>query len=121
MEKGKAPEAEKPAEVGPDPYAGGSLAQLTFKLPLNYRAAEQLVTTAIEEAQAPHRHDPLPALEPRICRRRSKAYKEWDLKIMLPPEKTESAAEGLQAAHCRQPDLSRHRARSARPWPATRN
>ncbi len=96
LEKGKAPVAEKPVVTGPDPYVGGSLAHLTFKLPLNYQAAEQLITSAIEAAKLPSETTSFRLSNPGYVEGDATAYKEWDLKVMLPPKTAKTLLTALQ-------------------------
>jgi SecD/SecF fusion protein len=83
-EKGKAA-AETPAP-GPNPYAGWSEARVRFKLPLNYRAVDQLITSAAEalqiapESVASH----VSSTDRNYTEGDLTAYPEWDVKLLLP-------------------------------------
>ncbi len=96
-EKGKGPGPETPAEVAaPDPFAGGSLAHLTFKLDVNYGSVEELIKGAIDAANLSSESVSFRLSNAEYTEGDTKAYKEWDLKIMLPPEKTQAVLTALQ-------------------------
>jgi SecD/SecF fusion protein len=86
-DKAAAEAAPKPA-AAPDPFAGGSLVQLKFKLPVNYQAVDQLVISAMEAMQIVPQSIAFQMSNPRYVEGDQMAYKEWDLKIMLSPERT---------------------------------
>jgi SecD/SecF fusion protein len=81
--------AEKPA-AGPDPYAGGAQTRLTFKVPLNQMAAKQLITAAIEASKLAIEAVPFQLSRPDFVEGDNTKYKEWDLKVLLPPAKAEA-------------------------------
>ena len=90
------PPIEKPLDIGPDPFLGGSLSQLTFKLELNYGAVEQLIASAIETAKLSSESLSFHLSNAEYAEGDQRAYKEWDLKIMLLPEKTEALLTAMQ-------------------------
>ncbi len=95
MEKGQGGAAEKPAP-GPDPYAGGSRAKLTFGLNVNHQAVEQLIASAMDAAKLAPESAPFQLLNSKYVEGDNTAYAEWDLKIMLPPEKAKALLTTLQ-------------------------
>jgi SecD/SecF fusion protein len=96
LDLGKTPATEKPLDVGPDPFAGGSLSHLTFDLELNHGAVEQLMASAIETAKVSAESPSFSLSNPEYTEGDQRAYKEWDLKILLSPEKTQTLLTGLK-------------------------
>jgi SecD/SecF fusion protein len=80
--------AERPA-AGPDPYAGGSQSRLTFKVALNQLAVKQLIISAIEANKLAPEAVPFQVSRPDFVEGDNAKYKQWDLKVLLPPAKAE--------------------------------
>ena len=75
---------------GPDPYAGGTVSQLTFGVPLNHQAVTELLATAIESPELALKVVDYQLTNDRYVEGDSIAYADWTLKIRLTPEKTEA-------------------------------
>ena len=60
---------------------------MTFKLAVNQLAAKQLVTSAIEGSKLAPEAVPFQLSRPNFVEGDNAAYKEWELKILLPPAK----------------------------------
>jgi SecD/SecF fusion protein len=82
-----------------DPYLGGSQTKLEFDLKVSHKTAEDMVTRALEDNES--------ALKIRVAQvpfeltnpdysEGDAPYKSWNLKIKLPPEKTELVLKTLK-------------------------
>ena len=100
--KGPAAAAEKLPAAGPNPYAGWCEAQLKFKLPLNYRAVDQLITKAGEAMQlTPEPDRDFHLSNPKYVEGDLTAFAEWDVKIMLPHGESQGPIEQTPATGSR--------------------
>ena len=82
--------------VGPNPFAGWCEAQLKFKLALNYRALDQLIASAAEAESIQLSPDMFHLSNPKYVEGDLTAFGEWDMKVMLPLEKTKALLGKLQ-------------------------
>lgn len=91
-----AAEAAKPAVATVDPYVGGTEVELKFGKPINHRAAEELIRTALE-AQQIAMDAAVPYLSnPKYEEGDSTAFDRWNLKVLLPVEKTKALLKTLE-------------------------
>jgi SecD/SecF fusion protein len=93
--KDQAAKEEKP--VGPNPFAGWAETQLKFQLPLNYRAVEQLITDGAEAIGITTESMAVNVSNPKYVEGDLTAFKEWDVKLMLPSEKGKPPLEKAKA------------------------
>jgi len=103
-EEGEAETVVKPQTAGteaaveeapiPDPFAGGTKAELTFAQPVTYDELRELFVQQFgSEASLPRLQLTNAEYEPGD----SKAYTNWTLKIGLPPEEARGPVEAIQA------------------------
>jgi len=85
----KAAPAEKATEAA-DAYVGGSRLRLTFKTAVNHEAAAQLLTSAMDSLNLSTDAHPFRLTNGEYVEGDRKEYKEWELKILLPPEQTKA-------------------------------
>ena len=95
-EEVKAAVAEKAADVGLDRYVGGSQLRLTFKTAVNHEAAAQLITSAMDSMNLVTDTTPFRLTNAEYVEGNRKEYKEWELKILLPPEKAKALLSVLE-------------------------
>jgi SecD/SecF fusion protein len=86
--------AVTPAKPAADPYAGGTLSQLKFAEAVNHQAVTEMIVAAIEEAKLDPKTDYQLSTEG-YTEGQSTAYKEWDLRIRLAPEKTQALLKAM--------------------------
>ncbi len=86
-----------PASVGPDPYAGGSMSVLSFAEPVKHQAVEQLIAAALDASKLADQHAIFQLSNPQYVEGDHAAFSEWTLKILLPPEKTQTLLSTLQS------------------------
>ena len=75
---------------GPDPYAGGTVARLTFGVPLNHQAVTELLATAIATPELGLKAIDYQVTNDSYKEGDSAAHAGWTLKIHLTPEKTQA-------------------------------
>ena len=82
--------AETPSAALVEAFAGGSVVELNFKLPLDYQAVEQLLTTAMESMKIVPESVRFEISNKDYVEGDRTAYSQWKLKIMLNPDKTKA-------------------------------
>jgi SecD/SecF fusion protein len=82
--------AETPPATLVDAFVGGSAVDLNFKLPLDYQAVEQLLTTAMESMKIVPESIRFELSNRDYVEGDRTAYSQWKLKIMLSPDKTKA-------------------------------
>ncbi len=85
----KAPPAEKAVALS-DAYIGGSQLRLTFKKAVNHEAAAQLITSAMDSLNLSTDTTPFRLTNGEYREGDRKEYKEWEMLILLPPEKVKT-------------------------------
>ena len=95
-EEVKAAVSEKAADVGLDRYIGGSQLRLTFKTAVNHEAAAQLITSAMDSMNLVTDTTPFRLTNAEYVEGDRKEYKEWELKILLLPEKAKALLSVLE-------------------------
>ncbi len=95
-EKGPPTGVEKALVAPPDPYLGGSQSPLTFQRPLSHPAVEQLVTAALEAMKLDPKAVAFQLSNPKYMEGDRTEFRQWDLRIMLAPEKAKAVLECLE-------------------------
>jgi SecD/SecF fusion protein len=88
--------AEKPAVVAPDPFVGGTAVQLKFKEKIHYRALDQLLKTAMEGLKIVPETVMFQVSNAQFVEGDMTTYDEWNVKILLPPDKTKALLSKLE-------------------------
>ncbi len=109
---------EKTSAAGPDVFVGGSRADLTFKMDVNYETVEQMLKTAMK-AKGIASVDGLRVLQPGLRRRRARPISEVDPENHAAAGQDENSAGGDAESRWRPARSFRLPARSAVPWPPT--
>ena len=85
----------KTVAAGPDAFVGGSRADLTFKMDVNYETVEQMLKTAMK-ATGIASSTGYEFSNPDYVEGERVPFHRWTLKIMLPPDKTETLLAEMQ-------------------------
>ncbi len=95
-EAAKPSAADKRNLAEPDPYAGGVSSQLTFLSPVNHKAVEQYLGTALDKAGLSLEGVSYDITNEKYTAGESNRYADWTLKIMLPQKQVQSLLDSMK-------------------------
>jgi SecD/SecF fusion protein len=94
---------EKPAAPVADPYAGGSQTSLSFQRAVKHEEVSQLLAAAIDASGLSSDAPTFQLSNPEYVEGSTTAYPDWNLKILLPPEKAKTFLATMEQQVARSP------------------